>query len=202
MEKLVIPAAIATAAGIGLDLMANMLSSYWPDAPHWLVGLLFWSGFLLAAVPLPVWMTIHFFRAGQKTAAALTGFVWVIVIAGIGSFFAIPTSALLALQVSDYSNPAAAALAALTTVWLVAYVHKWRDRLFTTYERWLTILARRPQLDVEFNPGVINECSLDEGKGWTQFRIKVENRRIKKTVRNCEGMIVSFWRNRTQRRCH
>jgi hypothetical protein len=37
-------------------MTTNMLASYWPDAPHWLVGLLFWSGPALIFVPLPSWL--------------------------------------------------------------------------------------------------------------------------------------------------
>jgi hypothetical protein len=53
---LLIPAGIATAAGIGLDMMTNMLSLYWPDAPRSLIVALFYSGAALTFVPLPVWL--------------------------------------------------------------------------------------------------------------------------------------------------
>jgi hypothetical protein len=53
---LLIPAIIGTLAGIGLDMTTNMLASYWPDAPHWLIAALFWSGPTLIFVPLPSWL--------------------------------------------------------------------------------------------------------------------------------------------------
>jgi hypothetical protein len=53
---LLIPAGIATAAGVGLDMTTNMLQAYWPDAPHWLVAALFWSGPALIFLPLPFWL--------------------------------------------------------------------------------------------------------------------------------------------------
>jgi hypothetical protein len=52
---LLIPAGIATTAGIGLDMTTNMLQPYWPDAPHWLFATLFWSGPALI-LPLPSWL--------------------------------------------------------------------------------------------------------------------------------------------------
>jgi hypothetical protein len=53
---LFIPAVIGTLAGVGLDMTTNMLASYWPDAPHWLVATLFWAGPTLIVVPLPSWL--------------------------------------------------------------------------------------------------------------------------------------------------
>jgi hypothetical protein len=48
----------------------------------------------------------------------------------------------------------------------------------------------RPKLDIEFDPEHIPECSLDEGKGWVQFRMNVRNQRTRKTVHNCEGRVA------------
>ena len=55
-KLLLIPAIVGTLAGIGLDMTTNMLASYWPDAPHWLIATLFWSGPTLIFVPLPSWL--------------------------------------------------------------------------------------------------------------------------------------------------
>jgi hypothetical protein len=56
MRNLIIPASIATCAGFGLDLMANILSGRWPTAPHLVYTLLFWSGAFMTAVPLLTWL--------------------------------------------------------------------------------------------------------------------------------------------------
>ena len=48
----------------------------------------------------------------------------------------------------------------------------------------------RPQLDIKFDPESIHECSLNEGKGWIQFRMMVQNQRTRKTVHNCEGRVA------------
>lgn len=50
-----VPAGLATSAGIGMDLTANMLPTYWPQAPHALIGFLLFSGIGLTVVPLPAW---------------------------------------------------------------------------------------------------------------------------------------------------
>jgi len=50
---------------------------------------------------------------------------------------------------------------------------------------------QRPALDVEFDPENIQECRLDDGGPWTQFRMMVGNRRSNKTVHNCQGRVFS-----------
>ncbi|QIP01521.1 hypothetical protein [Bradyrhizobium symbiodeficiens] len=53
---LLIPTGFATLAGFGLGQMTNVLQPYWPDAPHWVFALLFWSGAALVVVPFPTWL--------------------------------------------------------------------------------------------------------------------------------------------------
>jgi hypothetical protein len=53
---LLIPTAIGTLAGLGLGQMTNVLQPYWPEAPHWVFAVLFWSGAALTVVPLPTWL--------------------------------------------------------------------------------------------------------------------------------------------------
>src|SRR3954449_4811939 len=55
-KRLLIPSAISTFAGLGLSQMTNVLQPYWPEAPHWVFALLFWSGAVLTVVPLPAWL--------------------------------------------------------------------------------------------------------------------------------------------------
>jgi hypothetical protein len=86
----VIPAGLATAGGLGADLMANMLSSYWPDAPHWLVGILFWLGFCLTFIPLPFWCVLKLFRSGRTIYGICAGFVVLVSLISLASFFACP----------------------------------------------------------------------------------------------------------------
>ena len=58
-------------------------------------------------------------------------------------------------------------------------------------EGWRTFWNHlRPQLNIEFDPANVDECSLDEGKGWIQFRMIVRNQRTRKTVHNCEGRVA------------
>jgi len=47
----------------------------------------------------------------------------------------------------------------------------------------------RPKLDIEFDPVNVDECRLDDGKPWTQFRMKVGNYRSGKIIHNCQGRI-------------
>jgi hypothetical protein len=60
MRNLIIPAFIATMAGIGLDMNVNMLTAWWPNAPYAVLALLFWLGVLLWAVPFPTWAILTF----------------------------------------------------------------------------------------------------------------------------------------------
>jgi hypothetical protein len=46
----------------------------------------------------------------------------------------------------------------------------------------------RLELDIQFDPESIEECSLDEGKGWKQFRLNIRNRSVK-TIHDCHGEI-------------
>ncbi|MBR0855690.1 hypothetical protein [Bradyrhizobium liaoningense] len=53
---LLIPTSFATLAGFGLGQMTNVLQPYWPDAPHWVFALLFWSGAALTVIPFLSWL--------------------------------------------------------------------------------------------------------------------------------------------------
>jgi hypothetical protein len=79
VSKFAIPAFIATMAGIGIDVMSNMLQPYWPDAPHWVFGFLFWLGFALTAIPLPLWGLAKLI--GSTRAVVVVALV-------VGAFFA------------------------------------------------------------------------------------------------------------------
>jgi hypothetical protein len=46
----------------------------------------------------------------------------------------------------------------------------------------------RLELDIQFDPENIEECSLDEGKGWKQFRLNIKNE-SGKTIHDCHGEI-------------
>jgi len=88
MYNLVVPAAIATAAGIGMDLMANMLSPYWPDAPHWMFGVLFWTGVVLTVLPFPMWVIWKCLHYGQYLLgcliAAISSIIFIMLIFFLG----------------------------------------------------------------------------------------------------------------------
>jgi hypothetical protein len=47
----------------------------------------------------------------------------------------------------------------------------------------------RPELSIQFDPDNIDECTLDEGKGWKQFRVKITNA-SGKTIHNCLGELA------------
>lgn len=55
MENSAAPPIVATIAGLGFDLSANMLPSYDPTAPHWIFAILFWGGLTLTFLPMPIW---------------------------------------------------------------------------------------------------------------------------------------------------
>jgi hypothetical protein len=62
----------ATCAGAGLDLMANMAPSAFPQAPHLLFSIIFWTGAILTLVPFPTWGMWLLFtqRLGRSPRAA------------------------------------------------------------------------------------------------------------------------------------
>jgi hypothetical protein len=64
--------------------MANMTSSYFPAAPHWLFGLIFWSGVILTIVPFPAWGLWTVCR--KRLSRAFSG---LIVFGCLGSLFLI-----------------------------------------------------------------------------------------------------------------
>ena len=64
--KSIIPAAVATAAGIGLDLSANTLSGWWSNAPYALYAFIFWIGIFLTAVPFSTWLIWKFLTSAQR----------------------------------------------------------------------------------------------------------------------------------------
>jgi hypothetical protein len=72
-----VPVGIATVAGIGLDLMTNMLTPYWPDAPHWVFAGLFYLGSALTFLPTMAWLTVKSW--GTKTFGAVTA-IWALLI--------------------------------------------------------------------------------------------------------------------------
>lgn len=47
----------------------------------------------------------------------------------------------------------------------------------------------RSDLTIQFDPDNIDECTLDEGKGWIQFRMKITNT-CGKTIHNCLGELA------------
>jgi hypothetical protein len=52
-------------------------------------------------------------------------------------------------------------------------------------------LPTKAELDIQFDPDRIKECSLDEGKGWKQLRLKIKNETWK-TIHDCHGEIDSI----------
>lgn len=70
------------------------------------------------------------------------------------------------------------AWAAAYAVWKVQY-----DKA-NALEKELT----RLELDIQFDPENIEECSLDEGKGWKQFRLNIKNG-SGNTIHDCHGEI-------------
>jgi hypothetical protein len=55
VPRFAVPAFVATIAGIGLDLMGNILPQAWPDAPHYVWTILLAISFLMISA-FPIWL--------------------------------------------------------------------------------------------------------------------------------------------------
>jgi hypothetical protein len=84
MRRFVIPAAIGAAAGGGLGLATNVMPSYWPNAPHWLLGILFWGGLCVTIVPIASILLWHLFARKRR----IYGILAILVFFG-GAYFAL-----------------------------------------------------------------------------------------------------------------
>jgi hypothetical protein len=66
--------------------------------------------------------------------------------------------------------------------------HLKKDANFVS--EWSKDLPTKTELAIQFDPDNIKECSLDEGKGWRQLRLKITNG-TGKTIHDCHGDIDS-----------